>query len=199
MGLRACACCVCWMAGRELDAGLELRPSCGELCCADERARHGLCELDSCGAAHGAERVQLGRASGAHGVWVAGRARVDWHGGRQRLRGVCVGVGQRRGLQERWWRGALLGRWAAACCVCWMAGRELDAGLELRPSCGQLCCADERARHGLCELDCCGAAHGAERVQRWRASGAHGVWVAGRARVDWHGGRQRLRGVCVGV
>ena len=80
-----------------------------------------------------------------------------------------------------------------------MAGRQLDAGLELRRACCELCGGDERADHGVDELECCWAAHGAERVQRWRASGAHGVWVAGRARVYWHGGRQCLRGVCVGV
>ena len=92
-----------------------------------------------------------------------------------------------------------MGRWAACCCVCWMAGRERDAGVELRWACCELCGVDERARHGVCERDCCGSAHGAERVQQRSAGGADGVWVCGRAPVDRDGGRHWVRGVCVGV
>ena len=76
---------------------------------------------------------------------------------------------------------------------------NIDKTHDVQFACCERCVLDERAVHGLQQLECCGAAHGAERVQRWRASGAHGVWVCGRARVDWHGGRQCLRGVSVGV
>jgi hypothetical protein len=44
--------------------------------------------------------------------------------------------------------GAAFGRWASGCCVCWMAGRQRDAGLELRRACCERCVCDERAVHG---------------------------------------------------
>ena len=80
------------MAEGQLDACVELRRCCCERCGCDERAQHGVDERDGCWGADGAERVQLRRAAGSAGVWVVGRAQLDWHGGRERLRGVCVGV-----------------------------------------------------------------------------------------------------------
>ena len=127
LGGWASCCCVCWTAGRERDGGVELRQRCGELCSDDQRADDGVDEVDCCGGGAGAERVQQSRAAGADGVWVCGRARVHWHGGRQRLRGVCVGERQRGGVQECWWCWAVLWGWAGTALGCgwvgWCLGR----------------------------------------------------------------------------
>ena len=65
-----------------------------------------------------------------------------------------MGVGQRREVQGCWRGRAALGRRASGCCVVWSAGRELDAGVELRRARCELCWEDERADDGVDELDC---------------------------------------------
>ena len=116
-GVWAACCCVERRAGRELDAGVELRRARCELCGAEERAEQRGCQRDCCGKGRWAERAQLWGAAGSAGVWVAWGTRVRRHGGRERLRGVCVGVGQRREVQGCWGRWSASGVWAACCCV----------------------------------------------------------------------------------
>ena len=152
-GPGAACCCECRGARRQPDAGLELRRCCCELCWrGDERGEQRGRVVDCCGGWSWSVWPLCGCSSGA--VWSERRG----HERGQRLRGVCVAVGQCDGVQERersWGRGAT-GSGAACCCECGGARGQPDAGLELRRCCCELCGrCDERCEQRRRVCDCC--------------------------------------------